>query len=224
VWYGWFPQASLRATSRFPALYHRWRARMIVFKPSFTLDDAGALVLHPSPAATPEEVIRLIRDARAFLDAVGPEDPWIARAPAAFQPPGTRWAHRSGLARLLLTWQEAGGRDVGPPLEDETSALFRLTHALVVALGREAAAGGARFRVLVLPAAREIEELRATGSGYWLPLTERWRAEGIEVIDLTPAFVEAGVAIDETWWMPGGHYSPRTNALVADALAATRGG
>lgn len=224
VWYGWFPQASLRATSRFPALYERWRARMIVFKPSFTLDGAGALVPHPSPAATPQEVIRLIRDPRAFLDAVGSEDPWIARAPAAFQPPGTRWEHRSGLARLLLSWREAGGRDVGPPLEDGTSALFRLTHALIGTLAREARANGARFRVVVLPAAREIEALRETGGGYWLPLAERLRADGIEVIDLTPAFVDAGVELDGGWWMPGAHYSPRTNELAAEVLAAALDG
>ena len=35
------------------------------------------------------------------IAALGPDDPWIARARGAYQPRGAVWWHRSALARRL---------------------------------------------------------------------------------------------------------------------------
>jgi hypothetical protein len=222
IWLGFFPGAALRASSHFEPLYSRWFARIVFFKPRFTLDDSGRLVLQPSPAKTPDDVVRLLRDPGAFLAALG-DDPWIARARPAYMPEGTHWTHHSGFARILLTLHERRERDVEPMLRDETSWIFRLNLALIRALASETEARGARFRMLVLPNKVELAELAASGTGHWMPLCDRLRAEGVEVLDLTGPLLAAGVDDGDAFWMPGGHCSPRTNALIADAIDAAWG-
>jgi len=218
VWLGFFPHAALRASSRFPPLFARWRAPTLLFKPRFALDSAGELVLQPSPARTPEDIVRLVRDPAAFLEALE-GDPWIARAPAAYLPHGRHWTHHSAFTRVLLTLYERRGRAVPPLLAEESSELFRLHRALVLALAGEVRAAGARFRMLVLPSRNELEELTRTGAGYWQPLARSLEASGIEVLDLTEKLLAAGVDQGDPFWMPEGHYSPRTNRLVAAAIA-----
>ena len=43
----------------------------------------------------------------------------------------------------------------------------------------------------------------------------------VTILDVTPALLRAGVrdGRSEEFWMPEGHYSPRTNRLVADEIA-----
>jgi hypothetical protein len=219
VWLGFFPNAALRASSRFPPLYHRWRARGILFKPRFSLEPSGELRLHPSPAQRPEDIVRLLHDQTAFLEALGQDDPWIARARAAYLPLGTHWSHYSAFARLFLTLHERRGRDVPASLKDESGALFRLNLAVMLAFAREVEATGARFRILILPGWRELEEFATRGQGYWQPLVASLRAQGLEVLDLTEGMLEAGVNQGQEFWMPGGHHSARTHRIITKIIA-----
>ena len=50
-------------------------------------------------------------------------------------------------------------------------------------------------------------------------LGDELRADGIEVFDLSATLRVAGVAAEDRAWMPGGHYAPSTNRLVAQTLA-----
>ena len=220
VWFGFFPHAALRVSSQFPQLYLRWRARTVLFKPRFSLNSSEVLELHESPTRRPEDALRLIRDHEAFLDAIGDNDPWIARARPAYMGHGTHWLHYTSLGRVLLTLHERRGRDVPSLLHDKESEVYRLNRAIVTQLAREVEAMGARFRLLVLPGGLELEEVRANGQGHWESLVTDWRGEGIEVFDLSSALLEAGVVAGETYWMPGGHYSPPTHEIVVDAIAA----
>ncbi len=220
VWFGFFPHAALRPTSQFPPLYHRWRARTLNFKPSFTLNDSGELVPHPSPARAPDDVPRLVHDTDAFLAALDGHDPWIARARAAYLPKGTHWLHRSGFARLALTWLERRGRDVPAQLEEPSSALYRLNRALILQLAREVEATGARFRMLVMPGQLELTEFAERGRGHWQTLVDDVRASGVEVLDLSSALLAAGFESDAAGWAPNGHYGPPIHACIARTLAA----
>ena len=218
VWFGLFPPATLRASSHFPPLYYRWRAQTIQFKPRFSVDDAGELTFQPSPAREAADVATLLDDRAAFLTAMA-ADPWVARAPAAYRAPGSHWTHYSAFTRLLLTLHERRGRDVRAALTDESSDLFRLNRALVLQLAREVEQAGGRFRLLLLPGRKEVDQLGGEGRGYWQPLLASLESEGLEALDLTPAFVEQRAGGDDTFWMPGGHYSPRGHQLVMDAIA-----
>jgi len=223
VWFGFFPGATLRVSSHFPPLVHRWRARTVLFKPMFTREQDGTLTLHPSPARTPEDVGRLLHDRAAFMDALAEHDAWIGRARPAYMEQGAHWSHHSALGRVLLTLHERGGRSASDALSDTNSSIYRLNRELILTLAREVVSNGARFRVLILPGGLELEEAREQGGGYWQPLVDALRLEGVEVLDLSHALLEAGVTQGDTYWMPGGHYSARTNAIVAGAIDAAWG-
>ena len=220
VWLGYFPGAALRPTSHFPPLFGRWRTRTLFFKPCFTLDAEGALELHPSPARAPEDIPRLLRDPLAFLAAVEEGDRWIARARPAHLPLGSHWSHRTALSRLALTYHERGGRDTEALLADPASEVFALNRTIVLQLKREVEERGARFRMLVLPGGQDLEGLAPGARGYWRNWVDELEQRGVEVLDVTPDLLRAGVVQGEEFWMPEGHYTPRSNRLVAEAIAA----
>jgi hypothetical protein len=218
VWLGFFPGAALRVTSRFPPLFGRWRSRTLNFKPCFTLDDGEALRLLSSPARTPEDIPRLLRDPGAFLAALGGDDPWLRRARPAYLPLGTHWSHHFALGRIALTLYERRGRATSALLADRDSVVSRLNRALVLALARDVQQSGARFRVLVLPGGHDLVELERSGRGHWQDFVDALRESGLDVLDLSAALLRAGVGQDERYWMPEGHYTPLTNGLVAAAI------
>lgn len=221
VWLGWLPFASTRPTTHLPLLQNHWTS-VVAFKPRFRLVE-DELRLRPNPAPTSADVVALFEDQALLLEALGADDPWIARAPGAYAPRGSAWSHRSGLARLALTAIESRGRHPRNFIADPESPTARLVVALVQAAADDAARVGARFRLLVLPSRGELHELaRAappSAQPYWAGVQEALVARGIEVVDLGPVLLAAGALDDATAWMPGGHYSPRTNGIVAEALA-----
>ena len=222
VWWGFFPHAALRTTSHFPPLYHRWRGKTIFFKPRAVVADDGSLELRPSPARTLADLPFLLEDPTRFLEAVGSDDTWVARAPAAYAPPGTHWSHRFASARLVLTALERRGRAVPPRLSDRTSQLYRVHVELARVFADEVRERGARFRVLVLPGGHELRQLESEGRAYWAELLDAWRAQGIEVVDVSTQLVDAG-GLEDAFWMPGGHYSPAGHRAFAAALAPRLG-
>lgn len=218
VWLGFFPGGVLRSTTHFPPIQNKW-ARGVLFKPRFVLAADGALELVESPAREPSDVPRLLHDQRALFEAVAETDLWVRRVPAAFAPLGSRWVHRTALGRLVMTWREHGDREIAPWLRDETSEVFRLHRALVLALRDEVAARGARFRLVVLPSGLALAQRARDGRGYWEGLTDELRAAGVEVLDASKALQAAGGAEEPGLWMPEGHYSPEANAVVAREIA-----
>lgn len=217
VWLGFLPSAGLRVVTCFTPACQHWTG-IVRFKPRFVLDPAGGLRLLPSPARDLAGVVRLLDDQRAFLDAVGDSDAWVRRAPLAYAPRGSSFLHHSAVGRLALTAQEARGRDLEAAMFDGGSEVRRVTSAIVHTAHEETEAIGARFRLLVLPAREDLLPLATGEEPYWSAFVASLRAGGVEVLDLSPALLAAGVLRDEACWAPQGHYSPRTNAIVARVL------
>lgn len=219
VWLAYFPKGSLRITTHFSPLLRHWTTA-VAFKPRFVLEDEGRLRLVPSPVREPADFVRLMQDQAALLSAVGATDDWIRRAPRAYAPRGSSWTHWFASTRLLLTLHESRGRALEPWLTEQTEVRALLS-ALIRTMEAEVAASGARFRLLVLPSQTDLRGWAEDGGrGYWTDLTEELAATGIEVLDLTPMLANAGATDDPSFWMPGGHYSPKTNRLVAERAAA----
>ena len=77
-------------------------------------------------------------------------------------------------------------------------------------------AAGARPLVVLFPDREAVAFARQSRKTVLRSVVETLRAEGIDYVDLTEAFVSAGVeARPESWFMSGGHYSPVANRLVA---------
>jgi len=218
VWFGWRPGASMRITTVYPAaLYHTRDS--LAFKPRFELDGSNLRVV-PNPARSPADYMRLCTDQRAFLEAIGGHDLWIARTPVAWAPFGSSWRHRFALSRLLLTLDEDGDRDPAPWLADRNTPVARLMQAIVLQMAKEAGDASARFRLIVLPDRNDLRWRQRTGmQGYWSDQVVQWSARGIEALDVSPALESAGGADQTDLWLDDGHYGPLLNAAVAEFLA-----
>jgi len=214
VWLGWLPVASLRVLTVYRPAQRHW-APTPIFKPRFRLDDSGELELLPCPVRGPADTHALLADQAAFLEAVGEFDTWVARLPSAYAPSGEHLWHRSGLARLAMTYIEGRGRDHRGFLADPGRPEGKLLQAIILRLAREVAADGAHFRLFVLPSRDDSPSGRRS---YLLPTVEALQAAGIEVHDLTGGFVSVGVFEDDSYWAPGGHYSAQGNSVVAGGL------
>lgn len=215
VWLGFMPSAVLRVVTMYrPALRHHDRSLGI--KPRFVLDE-GALRLVASPARRREDVVRLLDDQRAFLEAFGEHDLWVARAPDAYAPRGSRVLHHTALGREWLTRREAAGRDPAPWLNARQTEVYALCRRLVLALHEEVRAAAARFRLIVLPDRKALVS-RARGEVFWQDLLDELADGGVEVVDLVEPLHAGGALGDAASWAPHGHYSARGNARVAEAL------
>ena len=215
VWLVVMPTALLRVTSQFPPIQNHWTV-IVTFKPAFTLDPSGELVLHRAPVGTLAEEVALIDDQAAFLSEFGERDPWIRRLPAAYAPAGSHWLHYLGVGRLCLTWLDHRGRAARAWLEEPEAEYHLLVRALITQLAQEVAHSGARFRLLVQPSREDLRERAASSRGaYWDTLMRELEEDGIEVLDQSESLHAKGCERTDSAWMPGRHYSPATHELVA---------
>jgi hypothetical protein len=218
VWLGILPSVATRAvTAYLPAMRH-W-SPSIAFKPRFVIDDENELTLVPNPAPTLERMLVLLSSQTEFLRAVGERDEWVRRAPSAWAPFGSSFAHRFAFARLALTLDEHRGRAPEAWLADRNGEVFRLMVSLPLAMKHEVEADRARYRVLMFPDRDGLAELSRTGRAYWRSLEDELRARAIEVVDFTEALRAAGGESNDALWAPEGHYSRDGNRVIAGALA-----
>jgi len=213
------PSAIERLTTQFPPISRHWSS-VAAFKPRFLLKGEGVLELAASPVRTFADYDRLMSDQAALFDALGATDYWVRRCPAAFEPRGRSWTHWFATTRLALTWMEAGGRDDAGFLTVD-HPVRALALALLDEYEREATSMGARLRVVVVPARSDLRYARAEGSRYWANVVQAIAARGVAVLDCADALADAGAVDDDDLWMPGNHYSPQANRIVAEALAAS---
>jgi hypothetical protein len=215
VWLGVLPQAALRVTTRFRPLVDHWSLD-VAFKPAFRMDGTGSLEALPCPARSLSDVVRLLTDQEAFLEAFGGRDPWVDAVPAAYAPRGSDWRHGLLSTRLLLTALEARGRDVRAAY-DARRPVGALFAALIHGLAREVDEAGAVLRVVVLPGADDLRARADEGRGYWEPWAAELASSGVLVLDASAALAAAGPV--EGLFAPHGHYSPEGNRIVAQVLA-----
>ncbi len=223
VWLGVVPETLPRLESMYRPAHRHW-TNLCWFKPRFAMRPDGTLELVPSPATTPSDTLRLLRDQESFVAAVGVHDRWVARSPVAYAPEGSRFAHHSGLGRILVTVLEAASRPAAVDLwyqpEDSAARLFL---ALAETIAQQVASSGAHFRILVLPGRGDLQRLHDASAGEGAGLTVELQQRGVDVVDLTPVLLEVDAGSDPSLWMSGGHYSSAGNRLVAEALARPRG-
>lgn len=204
VWIGLMPSALPRLLSIYRPAENHWSGA-VAFKPRFRLE-GGALVEVPCPVQSPADIAALLSSQNLFLSAVSTHDGFVARAPLAYARRGSHWSHRSGLARLALTWHEGRLRPtLAARLADPGDELAQLTRALVAR-----AAQWAPVRVVVLPSLRDLAD-PSPGLGV---LLEQLRGDGHQVHDLSGTLIAA-----PRDWRPRGHYGPLQNRAVAAALA-----
>ena len=219
LWLGWLPAASLRVGTTFRPAERHWSGTAL-FKPRFRFDEDGELQQVPNPARSVAHTARLLTRQHEFYDATVRTDLWVGRAERAYRTFGTSLFHRSALARMYLSVVERADREPKEWILDEESEIHRLVRALIERTSLEAAQDNLAFRLVVLPGRADLRDCRETGTAYWTGVTDALRAQGIEVVDLTRALLDANAVDDDAYWMPGGHYSPKGNALVADELEA----
>lgn len=214
VWLGVLPQAALRVTTDFRPLLDHWSLD-VAFKPRFVLDASAELVLVRNPASSLSDVVHLLHDQRAFLDALG-EDPWVARARLAYAPRGSSWTHWSFGARLLTTAWERGGRDLEECFDTGTE-FGRLYTSIVRTMARECSERGVAFRLILLPGKEDLRRRTREGRGYWEEWARNLESEGMIVVDLAPVLDRAGVELERLFGA-GGHYTGEASELVARGL------
>jgi len=219
VWLGILPQAALRITTLYRPLLDHWSLD-VAFKPRFVLDAGGDLELVECPVHSLVEVSDLLADQRRFLEKLGPWDPWIQRAEAAYAPRGSSLLHHSFVGRLALSVWEKGGRHLEPCFDDE-SDFGRLFSAIVMAIDRECREHGVSLRIVILPGEDDLRDRRERGRGYWEDWVARLMTRGMSVIDLSPVLEEA--MEPGPLFMPKGHYTDLGNEIVAKRLVELLG-
>lgn len=221
VWLIVMPTALMRITTQFPPIQNHWTA-IITLKPCFTLASDGSLVLHKMPAQSIAEEVALLDDQAAYLERLGARDMWIQRLPAAYAPHGSHWLHATALGRLALTWLDQQERDAGEWIGDSTHDVHKLALAILKTMHQEVSQTGSQLRVLVLPSRKDLQQREeAGGKAYWDELFAALSVEGCEVFDASEALQQRSIAGDDDCWMPGGHYSPKANAMVAEIVKSS---
>jgi hypothetical protein len=190
-------------------------------KPRFVLDDRGGLRLVPSPLPTTTAYERL-RAHPTLVRELGHHDAWYA--PEIYQNPFFDWSGAVRLASVIAVRlrQHFFGQNRllrGGVFNTDAEA-FRIQEAIFRQFAADVKRNGAQPLVVFLPDAGSLVQARAGQPTLYAPLTTVLREAGIDYVDTAPAFVTAP---DHDRWasyfMPGGHYSPRGNAIVAAALA-----
>lgn len=183
-------------------------------KPRFTLDD-GALHLVSQPYPQASGYADLLDDPVRALRRLGRHDFYyqIGCVSGPFD-----WSPTVRAVKLIRAgWRT---RRLGPFMADGTyntaSEAYRVTLALIEAFARDVREAGAEPVVTILPSRDDLYRLRAGAPRMYAPLLEDLHARDLPAIDLLDAFEE----IDDldALFLDHNHYTPRANAVVADAI------
>jgi hypothetical protein len=171
--------------------------------------------LIPVPVKSRRELAEKAQD-RSLVPVLLATDFWVQRAPLAYEGSAL---FASSLARILYGQYEQSGRSRPPYYRDASGEPFRVTLEILREFAREATADGERRAVVVLlPGQDAIESLLHRRGSYWTSLTAALAADGVEVIDVTPALFAALENRDAKSLFRDYHYNRRANAVVAAAL------
>ncbi len=191
-----------------------------LFKPRFVLPTGGQLELVPSPVRAPADYARYLDHPEA-VTTLGRGDAWYE--PATYEDP---LYDVSATVRLLTgLWIKVrrryldGDRLVRDGVFNRASTAFALETTLFQSFAAKARAAGIVPLVIILPDRESIVHRRDGHAPIFAPLIDDLRAKGIDYLDVTEAFLaQEGRPRVNDWFMPGGHYSPSANRLVAEWL------
>lgn len=203
-------------------VYRRFRStrEIPLVKPRYLLQPDGRLELLPSPIHRPADYEPYLRDPRRVI-AWGAHDQWYE--PAIYEDP--LYDYSAAVRLLTETWVRGRRRYVGPDrlvrggVFNPASSAFRIQLALFRLFADSIRARGARPLIVLFPDQAAVRAGLAGRPTVLASLVAALAARGLDHIDLTDAFRAAGTGADVgRWFMPGGHYSPSGNRVVATWL------
>jgi hypothetical protein len=190
-------------------------------KPRYVLGRDGRLDLLPAPIRHASQYERYLADPRLVRE-FGRHDYWYE--PAVYE----NALHDVSATVRLLTglWIRVHRRYLDPErlLRDgvfnRESTAFKIQMSLFEQFVSDARARGALPLVVILPDLESVLRRANNRPPSYMPLLDELRAHRIDYWDLGEAFLTAPPSVKaEDWFMPGGHYSPSGNRLVASWLA-----
>ena len=100
------------------------------------------------------------------------------------------------------------------------AAAFRIQVKLFERFSADVKRAGARPVILLFPDRESLHEHHRRGLPLiYAPLKDALQHRGIETVDLSRAFpVNADDHQIDSWFNPGGHYSPKGNAIIGQAV------
>lgn len=214
---GVLPKAIPRIYSVYrPAMRHHEPS--VSFKPA--LDSLNLDKAFENPARTPLEAVDLLTTPGRFFETVAEHDFFVLRYPFAYLPQGSRLWQRSAIARLFVTMAEARNRVEFDPSAFETNpdSLFGPTN-LIESMQREAERIGATFSFVILPDADDLSRYGA-GKPALPALRSLWTQKRRPALEIESALLAGGVRPGPEFFALGGHYSAKTNRIVAEAIGA----
>ena len=194
-----------RNVNRYRPLWYP-KAGGTVAKPRFRRV-AGELELVPAPVASRRELVARVTDG-TILQRLAPHEHWLDR-------PDLGLLAHSAFGRIAGALVARRLRSPERLWRDPAGEPRRTTLALLEAFTREALAAGAE-RALVVVFPRETDLPAAAGPRYWQGACDELAARGVELLDVTPALVQAAAGPEPLY--RGGHLGPRGNAIVAQEV------
>lgn len=189
-------------------------------KPRFVFDENGNMLLLPSPIQRVGEYERYLRAPRDIIE-LGRNDYWYRSI--VYENPLYDWSAsvRLGAALWIRVYDHYldSNRLFRRGVFNKSSTAFKIQAALVEKFTKEVRAAGALALVVVFPDKDSIIQAASGQPKIFDPLLDYLKMKGFDHVDLSSAFLAADVlrSIDQ-WFMPGGHYSPLGNTLVATWL------
>jgi hypothetical protein len=190
-------------------------------KPRYTIGDGGELTLIQSPLRQLSDYERFLEEPRAIRD-LGRHDHWYR--PLMYE---NVFFDYSATVRLLVSlYHRMDNRYLNPDrivrggVFNESSTAFQIQTELLEMFFIEAAKTSELVFVVIFPDRSSILAGAEGSTVVYDPLVRHLDVREIPHLDLLDAFLAAGdPTIVDSWFMPGGHYSPAGNAIVAAQLA-----
>jgi len=186
-------------------------------KPRYVLGSNGELALLPTPIRRLSDYRKYLRRPEQIVE-LRENDEWYESA--IYENPMYDLSATDRLVTHL--WIRLKRRYFDPNrlfrggAFNERSTAFKIQIALFEKFGAAVRARGAVPLIVIFPD-RDALVARARGRpADYTPLLSQLQARALPYVDLADAFLLSGVPFDvPSWFMPGGHYSPTGNRLVA---------
>jgi hypothetical protein len=189
-------------------------------KPRYALGANGELELVPTPIRRLSDYERYLRWPREIIE-LGKHDAWYEAA--IYENPGYDVSTTDRLLSNL--WIRLRRRYLGPDrlfrggVFSARSTAFAIQLAIFERFTEAVKQRGAVPLVVMFPDRDALTAVRRGRLAAYAPLVRQLRAKGMPYLDLADAFVAPPVPFhSETLFMPGGHYSPAGNRVVAGWL------
>jgi len=193
-------------------------SQIVHFKPRFELDEHGELVLVPLPVKSKEDYWKYYEHPELIVEQ-GKHDhsfkPFVYKNP--FYDYSATLRLLSQAIEVMRSRLNDSKRLYRNGQFNRNSEAFKITLAILRRFNSEVKRDGATPIIMVFPGYEAVRKDPSKRVKVYQPLMDTLRDQNIEVVDLANAF--NGRVKREEHFMPGRHYSPQSNRLIANFLA-----